>query len=284
MKKLLLLVAFLALPAQAAEPSAQPTTSPIDMTFTLYAGGLKVVDVNIDYTLTPKAYDIFAVAKTRGFWSSLVPWRNMIKSYGTVTEKGLQPQGARYDDVWKEKARTTEFSFNKDGVATAKANPPHKKDGRVEATDAQRKGVIDPLSAVVSVLAKGGAAGCTGKIPAYDGRRVYNLVLSNKGEEKLAKSSYNIFSGPATRCEVLFEPVAGFPPKGKKSAGFWSAQNNSDKRNPLIIWMAKPRADLPVIPVRVQSATEYGTLVAHLRALEAKPAQTAMAEPVKKPQ
>lgn len=279
MKKLLILLALFSFPAAAAEAPA-----PVDMTFTLYAGGLKVVDVNIDYTLTPKAYDIFAVAKTRGFWSSLVPWRNMIKSFGTLDAKGLHPQGARYDDVWKEKARTTEFTFGKDGTVSAKANPPHKKDGRVEATDAQRKGAMDPLSAVVSVLAKGGAAGCTGKIPAYDGRRVYNLVLTNKGEEQMAKTSYNIYAGPAMRCEVLFEPVAGFPPKGKKSAGFWSAQDNSDKRNPLIIWMAKPRTDLPVVPVRVQSATEYGTLVAHLRAIEAQPALTAMAEPAKKAQ
>jgi hypothetical protein len=281
MKKILFILAFLGSPALAAETPATP--SPVDMTFTLYAGGLKVVDVNIDYTLTPKAYDIFAVAKTRGFWSSLVPWRNMIKAYGTVDAKGLHPQGARYDDVWKEKARTTEFTFTKDGNVTAKANPPHKKDGRIEANEAQRKGAIDPLSAVVSVLAKGGAEGCQGKIPAYDGRRVYNLVLTNKGEEKMAKTSYNIYSGPAMRCEVLFEPVAGFPPKGKKSAGFWSAQDNADKRNPLIIWMAKPRADLPVVPIRVQSATEYGTLVAHLRAITAQPAQTAMAGPAQKP-
>jgi hypothetical protein len=276
MKKLFLVALLLSSPAYAGD------TAPVDANYTLYAGGLKVVDVTMNYSLTDKAFDVFAVAKTRGFWSNLVPWRNMVKTYGTVTANGLQPQGARYDDVWKEKARTTQFNFDETGIVSATANPPHKKDGRVEASEAQRKGVMDPLSAVVSVLAKGGAEGCKGKIPAFDGRRVYNLVLTDKGEEKLARTSYNMYAGAAVRCEVLFEPVAGFPPKGKKSAGFWSAQDNA--KNPLIIWMAKPGADLPLLPVRVQSATEYGTIIAHLRSVTPQAAVTAMATPVKKAQ
>ncbi len=268
MYKLLALAAALVIagPAMAADaPSAPAPDHNLSLTYTLYAGGLKVVNVGVTYHLGEKAYDIHANARTTGMWSSLVPWRNMITARGTVDEKGVHPQIARYDDAWREKLRTTEFSFV-NNVVTSVATPPHKQDGRTEATLEQRTGAMDPLSAVVNVLAQGGAKGCAGSIPAFDGRRLYKLVFSNRGEEVLAKTSYSLFAGSALRCEVLFEPVAGFPQREAR-AGFWSARDNAEAKNPLIIWIAKPSAELPELPVRVQSTVELGTLVAHIRAI-----------------
>lgn len=261
----LALALLLAAPAMAADTPPAATDPNLNLTYTLYAGGLKVVNVGVVYHIGHSAYSVHANARTTGMWSSLVPWRNMIAALGTVDDKGVHPTMARYDDAWREKLRSTEFNFG-NGVVSAVATPPHRADGRTEATEAQRTGAMDPLSAVINVLAQGGERGCQGKMAAYDGRRVYNLVFSNKGTETLARNRYSIFSGPAVRCEVLFEPVAGFP-KREERAGFWSARDNAEAKNPLIIWIAKPAADLPELPVRVQSTVELGTLVAHIRAI-----------------
>lgn len=254
--------------------------APLRLRYTLYAGGLGVVAVDVGYTLTTDRYAIHATAETRGLWKSLVPWRNLITARGVVTDHGVQARTARYDDVWRDKPRTVEMDFQPDGLTVARATPPHKVDGRIEATDDQKRGTLDPLSAVVAVLvrvgAQGGSAGCQGKIPAFDGRRVYNLVLADKGEEVLPPNRYSLFSGPARRCEVTFEPVAGFPVKEQR-AGFWNAQDNADKRNPLIIWIARLQPDQPFLPVRVQSTVQLGTLVAHLRRVESEGASPGVA-------
>ncbi len=268
MQKLIALSAaalLLAAPAFAATTPAPKSEQALNLTYTLYAGGLRVVNVGVLYGIGGSTYSIHANARTTGMWSSLVPWRNMITARGTVDDKGVHPQLARYDDAWREKLRTTEFSFA-NGIASATSTPPQKQDGRIEATEEQRTGAIDPLSAVVNVLALNGAQGCQGKLPAFDGRRLYNLVFSNKGEEVLKPTSYSRFAGTALRCEVLFEPVAGFP-KREDRAGFWNARDNENAKNPLIIWVAKPAPELPMIPVRVQSTVELGTLVAHLTEL-----------------
>lgn len=271
MHKLLALTAALLVAAPAIAASTPAADEPaanehnLSLSYALYAGGLKVVNVGVTYHIGEKLYDIHANARTTGMWSSLVPWRNMITARGTVDDDGVHPQLARYDDAWREKLRTTEFSF-KDNVVSVVATPPHKADGRTEATLEQRTGAMDPLSAVVNVLAQGGAKGCEGSVPAFDGRRLYKLVFTSKGEEVLNKSGYNLYAGPALRCEVLFEPVAGFPQRETR-AGFWSARDNAKANNPLIIWIAKPSADLPELPVRVQSTVELGTLVAHIRSI-----------------
>lgn len=276
MRLLLVLALLVAFPAQAGKPE-----QPLSLNYSLYTGGLRVVDIDVNYLLTPKAYDVYAVARTRGMWKSLVPWRNMIKSYGTISRTGqVQPQGARYDDVWRERARTTEFSFKPEGTISVVTNPPHRRDARVEATANEKRGSLDAVTALMAVMARGAEKGCSGSIRAFDGRRLFNLVMTNKGTEQMQRIKYNMYSGPAVRCEIVFEKLAGFPPPGTKSAGFWSAQDNADKRNPLIVWIARPAPGMPEMPVRVQSNTEYGTIVAHLRSAADHAELTAMAPTV----
>lgn len=260
---LFLLLPALALAGTASVPVVPP---PVLLNYNLYAGGLKVVDVGISYAISDSQYDIHANAKTRGMWATLVPWRNMITARGSVEAGHIAPQVARYDTAWREKLKTIEMSWAKDGALSVVSTPPQRPDGRVEATAEQIKNALDPVSAVVAVLARGGQDGCSGRIPAFDGRRLYNLVMENKGEEVLTQTDYNIYHGPAIRCEVTFEPVAGFPEKEQR-AGFWSARDNSDKRNPLIIWIAHPQPGLPLFAVRVQSTTNMGTIIAHLRSV-----------------
>lgn len=265
--------ALLSWPLQALAAEVAPvlpaSNAPIALNYNLFAGGLKVVDVGITYTISDQHYDIHANAKTRGMWSSLVPWRNMITARGAVSDGQITPQAARYDTAWREKLKTIELNWAEDGALSVISTPPQRPDGRVEATPEQMKGAMDPVSAVVAVLSRG-SQGCTGSIPAFDGRRLYNLVLDNKGEEVLPQTDYNIYHGPAIRCEVTFQPVAGFPVREQR-AGFWNARDNSDKRNPLIIWIAHPQPGLPLFAVRVQSATNLGTIVAQLRSVEVMP-------------
>ena len=263
------LVAFFAVCPARAEDAAY------NLTYTLYAGGLKVVSVGVNYELTPASYAVHANAITTGFWSSLVPWRNMITARGSVDNAGVHPQMARYDDAWREKLRTTEFTFKPNGAVEAVATPAHKPDDRKEAMPEQKLGAMDPLSAVINLLAKGGADGCKGSTLAFDGRRVYNLVMANRGMEILAQNGYNLYSGPALRCEVTFVPVAGFPTREKR-AGFWNAKDNTDKKNPLIIWVSSLSPGAPEIPVRVQSTVQLGTLVAHLTEMAPLHAQAAL--------
>ncbi len=262
--------------AASQRPEGTPP-SPLQVHYTLYAGGLGVVAVDVTYLLTPDHYEVHAAAETRGLWKSLVPWRNLITARGTVDDRGIHARTARYDDVWRDKPKTVEMDFQPDGSVASRAIPPQKQDGRTEATAAQKRGTMDPLSAVIAVLERVGArgsAGCQGKIPAFDGRRVYNLVLDDKGEEVLVANRYSLFAGPARRCEVTFEPVAGFPLKEQR-AGFWNARDNADKRNPLVIWMARLQPGQPLLPVRVQSTVQLGTLIAHIRRVDSPEASAA---------
>lgn len=269
------LSAALAVTVPAHAATAEQALTPYVIDYDLYAGGLDVVNVQVVMGVGGGQYTVSATAETDGFWQTLVPWRNEITATGRVDAAGkLHPETARYDTFWRDKPKTVLMTYDKNDRVTTTATPPHKPDGRVEATPEQLQGSLDTLSAVMQVIAKGGAAGCAGEIPAYDGRRLYKLELKNKGTEELAKNRYSIFEGPAVRCEVTFSPVAGFPIKETR-AGFWNARDNESK--PLIIWIARPSATQPEVPVKLQSTVQLGTLVAHIRSIAPAPVQTAPA-------
>ncbi len=258
-----------------ASPEPKKTSPPFasySLGYQLYASGFDVVQINVTLDTQSTTYGITAVAQTRGLWKTLVPWSNMITAHGHVEQSDVYPQTARYDTVWRDSPQSVSMMFAHDGSIETKTQPERKKSTRNEATTEQIKGAIDPVSALVEVILRETqkTQSCQGKIKSFDGRRVYNLILNNKGIENLPQTTYNLFSGPATRCEVTFEPVAGFPKK-EKARGFWNAKDNADQRNPLIIWFAKPQGLDKSIPVRVQSDVQLGTIVAHLSEIKTLP-------------
>ena len=91
--------------------------------------------------------------------------------------------------------------------------PPVDPD-RIPVTDAQRRGVYDPMTG--AMLRVPGTAdplspeACHGSAPVFDGRMRYELKLDFKRMENVkAEKGYH---GPVVVCAVYFSPVAGYIP------------------------------------------------------------------------
>jgi hypothetical protein len=90
------------------------------------------------------------------------------------------------------------------------ASPPPGGE-RVPVTEANRQGIVDPLTAM---LFSGATAGeglsqeaCRHTLPIFDGRQRYDLKLSFKRMDKVtAEKGY---AGPVVVCSVGYEPIAG---------------------------------------------------------------------------
>ena len=94
----------------------------------------------------------------------------------------------------------------KDLVAT----PPPSQD-RVPVTAANRRGIVDPLTAVL--FSAGGAGemlspeACRRALPIFDGHQRYDLKLAFKRMDKVTVEKG--YAGPVVVCSVNYEPIAG---------------------------------------------------------------------------
>jgi Protein of unknown function (DUF3108) len=90
------------------------------------------------------------------------------------------------------------------------ATPPPSSD-RVPVTNSNRKGIVDPLTALLFSAAAAGERlsqeACRRTLPIFDGHQRYDLKLAFKRMDKMtAEKGY---AGPVVVCSVSYEPIAG---------------------------------------------------------------------------
>jgi hypothetical protein len=90
------------------------------------------------------------------------------------------------------------------------AVPPPSRD-LVPVTEANRQGIVDPLTAMLFSAAAAGEGlpqeACRHTLPIFDGRQRYDLKFAFKRMDKVAAEKG--FAGPVVVCSVRYEPVAG---------------------------------------------------------------------------
>ena len=86
---------------------------------------------------------------------------------------------------------------------------------RIPVSDADRRGVVDPMSSTINRVGGNGdpvsPLACARKVAVFDGRVRYNLRSEFKRIEMVkAERGYQ---GPVVVCAVYFEPISGYVPE-----------------------------------------------------------------------
>jgi hypothetical protein len=97
-----------------------------------------------------------------------------------------------------------------EGSVKELAATPLSSSGRVPVTEANRQGIIDPLTAMLFWAVAPGALSqetCRRTLPIFDGHQRYDLKLAFKRMDKVtAEKGY---AGPVVVCSLRYEPIVG---------------------------------------------------------------------------
>ncbi|HEY1747780.1 MAG TPA: DUF3108 domain-containing protein [Xanthobacteraceae bacterium] len=139
---------------------------------------------------------------------------------------------------------------------------------QVPITDANRTGVLDPMTALlVHIPGVGKTAvpeACERTIPIFDGHTRYNLRLSFKRVDTV--STEGVYQGPVVVCDVKFFPVAGYDPKHFLITYLAS-------RHDIEIWLAPITGSRLMVPYRMSMPTPMGLGILQATKFEAVPAK-----------
>lgn len=140
----------------------------------------------------------------------------------------------------------------------------------VPITDANRTGVIDPMTALLVPVSGTGAtavpAACERTIPIFDGHTRYNLRLSFKRVDKV--KSETGYQGPVVVCSVKFFPLAGYDPKHFLIT-YLASQHDIE------IWLAPVTGTRLMVPYRMSMPTPFGLGILQATKFESVPGKTA---------
>jgi hypothetical protein len=246
------LIALLALIAGGGAAKAQGR---LTAQYSIIMTGVTIGHVAWTVDIGEALYNTAASGNASGVLSMLLHGDGAVAAEGRVENWHLKP--AQFRSKITDEDGTTNLRIDfADGVASVVADPPlPPTPQRLPVTEADRRGVADPLSAVL-ITAKPGesffsADNCEHRLAIFDGRRRYDLALSFARIDKIALD--HSYAGPVLACGVVLRPIAGYRPDSllvKYVAG----------RRDMELWFAPIAGTELMAPIRVAMPTLIGTL------------------------
>lgn len=257
-----LLAAGLSLPLlPMGAPAAM--AEPLKATYRVFVGGVTALDVDATLEVSGDRYRIAVSAVTGGAIGRLFTWKTESQSDGRRLGEDLRPASHRQSSQFRGEPRTVTLTYGPQGDVSAAVTPPPETDDREPVPPALQRGTLDPLSAVLDLLfAVGASQHCDRSLPVFDGRRRYDMMFTEVGRRIVDPSRYSIFSGVAQQCRVSYRPVAGYAKSGP-TGRFWQRSNPAD-RPPVDLWLAPVASGYPPLPVRLETDSDFGSVVVHL--------------------
>ena len=140
---------------------------------------------------------------------------------------------------------------------------------QVPITDANRTGVLDPMTALLVPIPGAGKTAvpeaCERTIPIFDGHTRYNLRLSFKRIDTV--NNEGVYQGPVIVCAVKFFPVAGYDPR-HFLVTYLAAQRDIE------IWLAPIAGSRLMVPYRMSMPTPMGLGILQATKFESVPAKS----------
>jgi hypothetical protein len=239
----------------------------VSLSYEIYSGGFHLATVDLDLAMAGARYDITTRLQTAGFLSWFLPWSQVSATEGTVLDGAMAPVRHRSEGQVRGRKRTVEIDYEKGRVSAVRVEPaPADDEQRDEVPPAMRREGIDPISAILGAVQRlSNGRGCEGRLPVFDGRRRYDLVLTDRGHRAMPETRYSMFAGNAVLCDFAYEPIAGHirrqpDPDLPDKRGVQSGR----------VYAAVAAGSL-VMPVRVEIDSDWGKTVAHLREVRRAP-------------
>ncbi|MEA2905482.1 MAG: hypothetical protein QOI12_2869 [Alphaproteobacteria bacterium] len=204
----LLAVAFTA-SADRAEAQAK-----LEASYTISVARIPIGNVTASVEIGDGEYAVSMTGRASGVMRVLTSGEGTLTARGAVKDGRPVPESYVSTTTSDDDTLAVKMTFEDGSVKELTASAPPPSPDRVALTDAHRRNVVDPLTAVLVPAAEGGnglsEAACQRTLPIFDGRRRYDLKLAFKRMDVAkADKGYKGYAGPIVVCAVAFQPLAG---------------------------------------------------------------------------
>ncbi|MDB5559239.1 MAG: hypothetical protein JWQ36_2173 [Enterovirga sp.] len=227
----------------------------VDYRITL--AGLTLGSAELKAKLDADRYDLRMNAQLTGL-AGLFTASGRGGAVATGSLGGNRPLSSGFSATGKSGSseRTVQMALAAGNASEIRIEPPFEpRPDRVPIEDEHKKGILDPLSAVLGVVAtKGGPgdpANCNRTLPVFDGTQRFNVVLTYASKRRVQKPG---FSGEVLVCNARYIPVAGHRPER------WAVKFMQDNRD-IAVWLAPVEGTRVLVPFRIDLRTYFGISV-----------------------
>jgi hypothetical protein len=250
-----------ALAAIAAPGRTACAQGKLEASYTATLAGISIGSGTWVIDIGAKQYAAAASGRASGLVRVLVSGEGSSMVRGTVRQGRLIP-GSFAVNIRSRDSYDIRMELNGGNVKALTNEPPVvESPDRIPLTEAHRRGVVDPMTAMMIIAPGTGEVvseqACQHKLPIFDGRQRFDLALSFKRVD--AVESERGYRGPAVVCTASYVPIAGHRP------GRYVIRYLQETRD-IEIWLVPIAGTRVLVPYRVSVPTLFGN--ATLQALQ----------------
>lgn len=247
---------LLGLLAFAAGSAAASDAREVRLSYYGYLGDIQIGQLEVSFRLPPEGvlampYNVRADLTLAGAYGQLLPFRWQGEAQGGTGQYGVKP--SRYQSVMSllGTAEALTMTYRPNGVVEVVSEPQTVESNRAAALGLGND-TVDPLSAAVAIVdAMIRNGNCTAALPVFDGARRFDLRVFPAGHDVVERTYFSAYEGPAERCRVEVDLIAGFRTDAMNS-GFYPDQTD--------VWLAAVMDKAPPVPVRVLARSKAGLM------------------------
>ncbi|USG60436.1 DUF3108 domain-containing protein [Sneathiella marina] len=238
-----------------------------ELKHSVYVGGLFLGSIDTEIGEENNNYRIESIANTSKTFDWAFKWIAKGKTVGLIDDDKISPFLHRHESSWNKNVRSATMNYDPSGSVevetTGKISSDPNKYTPIDPGSLTNS--IDPMSAMLLVSNRlESGQGCNAEVAVFDGRRRYDVKLTEKDSRLFKPSRYSVFAGEAIGCKIDIV----------KKGGFKKGQDNYDRMNQeIVVWAAAPVAGARVVPVRMQVSTDFGRMELHLEEYHEGPIQ-----------
>jgi hypothetical protein len=196
--------------AAAACPKPALAQGKLEASYGITLARISVGEAAITTDVKESDYTVALTGRAGGLARILANGEVQLNAYGIVKDGRPEPKTFTSKIISESESQNVSMTLD-EGSVTDLTVTPAVVDGASDLSEADRKGIVDPLTAMlVWTDASGGDLpqdACRRTVSIFDGRYRYDLKLTFKRMDTVsAKKGY---SGPALVCGLSYEPIAG---------------------------------------------------------------------------
>jgi hypothetical protein len=228
----------------------------VDVQYGLSLAGLSIGTATLNGSVTRDTYKLEVKARMTGLAGMLTSGRGAGVSSGSTAGGRVQPSSYALTSGGSSNVYTVRMALTGGNVAAVDISPPlDDKVDRVPVTEAHKKGVVDPVGALLMPAPRGAplmeAASCNRTLPVFDGAGRFDVALSYTATRSMTVPGY---SGPVLVCSARYTPISGHR-TGRKSTQFMA--DNKDME----VWLAPLEGAHALLPLKIAVRTMVGMTV-----------------------
>jgi Protein of unknown function (DUF3108) len=242
--------------AAAAATAPEGTTDRFDLRYEIYGfAGLHLLTDRTMLDLSPGRYAITMDLQTRGIAGIVASLKSHSEVQGRLIGDGVYPEEFRGEVLRDGTLYRSRVDYRPDGTVIVEASPPPPD---IHLAAVGMRGTVDQLSAYLMLERRLARVGnCALSVPVYDGRLRYDLFFRD-AERQPGTAAGGVGGAASMRiCEMQRREVAGFSVEPNSGGGASSGR----------IWYAPLLPHELMVPVKMEFATEFGTVDGRLAEL-----------------